>query len=176
MRLPNEYRKYKKIFPSIELGKTRSLLECDFYDTHYCYLDEIDDDYLLSVGMSSEDLVLQYGFDYSKFYLDASLKAVNSRTRPIEGIKKWQDVSYEYLYLFGDSCSFLEAEGFKFFLPAAIYHFLLVPNNSSFMDYFIYRLERDWGKEQYLFNTEQKRLIKNFVEQYYPESTFLTKV
>lgn len=166
----------KKLFPSIELGQTRSLLECDFYDTHYCYFDEIDNDFLLSIGMSSEDLILKYNFDYPEFYLKVALKAAHLRTRPIEGIRVWQDVTYEYLCYFGDSCYFLEAEGFKFFLPAAIYHFLLVPNNSSFMDYFIYRLERDWGKEQYLFNTEQKQLIKNFVEQYYPESTFLTKV
>ena len=34
----------ENIFPPFQLRDNRSLLECDFYDTHYRYFDQIDDD------------------------------------------------------------------------------------------------------------------------------------
>ena len=107
----------ENIFPPFQLGDNRSLLECDFYNTHYCYFDQIDDDYLSAIDMSAEGLLLEWGFDWSKFYLQAGLEAARSRTRPREGIKTWKNVSYEYLYYFGTECSYLSSEGFKFFFP-----------------------------------------------------------
>ena len=88
----------ENIFPPFQLGDNRSLLECDFYNTHYCYFDQIDDDYLSAIDMSAEGLLLKWSFDWPKFYLQAGLDAARSRTRPLESIKTWNDVSYKCLY------------------------------------------------------------------------------
>ncbi|ESK54079.1 hypothetical protein [Acinetobacter tjernbergiae] len=82
----------EQVFPPFELKANRSLLECDFYDTHYRYFDQIDDDYLSAIGISAEDLLLEYNFDWPKFYLKVGLEAARSRSRPHEEIKTWRDV------------------------------------------------------------------------------------
>jgi len=69
-------------FPLFQLGDNRSLLECDFYDTHYGYFDQIDDDYLSAIQLSAEGLLLEYGFDWPEFYIQVGLEAVRSRSRP----------------------------------------------------------------------------------------------
>ena len=76
-------------FPLFQLGDNRSLLECDFYDTHYGYFDQIDDDYLSAIQLSAEGLLLEYGFDWPEFYIQVGLEAVRSRSRPQEGITTW---------------------------------------------------------------------------------------
>ena len=157
----------ENIFPPFQLGDNRSLLECDFYNTHYCYFDQIDDDYLSAIDMSAEGLLLEWGFDWSKFYLQAGLDAARSRTRPLEGIKTWKDVSYEYLYYFGYNCSFLSSEGFKFFLPASVYYFLTTDKNKTYMDWFIFRLKLQWEKDNHVFNDVQKKFIVEFVKKHY---------
>lgn len=157
----------EKIFPPFELGENRSLLECDFYDTHHCYFDQIDDDYLFAIQMSAEGLLLEFGFDWPEFYLQAGIEAVRSRSRPQEGIKTWKDVSYEYLYYFGQDCSYLSSEGFKFFLPAAVYHFLTTDQNKAYIDRFIFRFESQWEKDNHVFNDAQKKFIIEFVREHY---------
>ncbi|MBF7690783.1 DUF6714 family protein [Acinetobacter pollinis] len=155
------------IFPLKELGNHRSLLECDFYDTHYIYFDDIDDEYLSAINLSAEDLILAYNMDYPDFYKKFGIAASISRSRPSENIKTWIDVSYKYLYYFGESCSYLDSEGFKFFLPSAIYYVLLEPEkNNSFIDYFVYRLEFRWDIDSHIFNSDQKRLIRLFISEY----------
>ena len=152
-----------KIFPPFQLGEIRSLFEWDFYDTHYRYFDQIDDNYLSAIKFSAEDLILEFGFDWPDFYLQVGLEAARSRNRPQEGIQTWQDVSYEYLYYFGMDCSFLSSEGFKFFLPAAIYHFLTTDKNKAFIDSFVFRLQTRWEEDNYLFSDGQKEFIKEFL-------------
>ncbi|USA54575.1 hypothetical protein NDN13_05105 [Acinetobacter sp. C32I] len=155
----------EKIFPLYDLGDSYSLLECDFYDTHYRYFEEIDDNYLTALNMSAKDLILKYNFQWPEFYTNAALKAVSTRIRPQEGIKTWEDVSYEYLYYFGDSCSFLDSKGFKFFLPAAINHFLTTNKNKAFMDSFVFRLETRWDEDNHVFSDDQKQFIKEFLRE-----------
>lgn len=104
-----------KVFPAIELGNNRSLFEEDFYDTHYRYFDQVDDAYLNALNMSPENLILKWGFDWPEFYIKIGIEAVKARSRPYEGINKWQDVTYEYLYYFSDSCCCLSSAGFNFF-------------------------------------------------------------
>ena len=157
----------EKIFPPFQLGSNRSLLECDFYDTHYRYFDQIDDNYLSAVEMTAEDLLLKWGFDWPEFYLQAGLEAARSSTRPIEGINTCKDVNYEYLYYFGDNCNFLSSEGYKFFFSTAVYHFLTTNQNKSYMDWFIFRLESRWETDKYVFNDAQKKFIIEFVKEYY---------
>lgn len=157
----------EQVFPPFELKANRSLLECDFYDTHYRYFDQIDDDYLSEIGISAECLLLEYSFDWPKFYLKVGLEAARSRSRPHEQIKTWRDVSYEYLYYFGQDCSYLSSEGFKFFLPAAFYYFLLTDENKAYMDWFIFRLNSQWQIDQYIFNDDQKTFILSFVNDHY---------
>lgn len=157
----------EKIFPPFQLVDNRSLLECDFYDTHYRYFDQIDDEYLSAIEMSAESLLLEYDFDWSEFYLKIGLEAARSRSRPHEGIETWKDVNYEYLYYFGESCSYLSSEGFKFFLPAAIYHFLTTNQNKAYMDRFIFRLESQWEKDNHVFNNDQKNFIFEFIKDHY---------
>lgn len=153
------------VFPSFQLGRNRSLLECDFFDTHYSYFEQIDNDYLSILELSAEDLLLSYGFDWPDFYLKIGLEAVRSRGRQKEGIKIWTDVSYEYLYYFGVDCSYLSSEGFKFFLPAAIYHFLTTDKNKAYMDSFIFRLETRWEEDNHVFSNDQKKIIKEFLTE-----------
>ena len=157
----------EQIFPPFELGENRSLLECDFYDTHYGYFDQIDDDYLSAIKISAEGLLLEYGFDWPEFYLQAGLEAVRSRSRPQEGIRIWKDVSYQYLSYFGQDCGCLSSEGFKFFLPAAIYHFLTTDQNKAYMDWFVFRLESQWEKDNHVFNDAQKKFIIEFITKHY---------
>lgn len=157
----------EKTFPPFQLGDNRSLLECDFYDTHYGYFDQIDDDYLSAIEMSAEGLLLEYGFDWPKFYIQVGLEAARSRSRPHEGIKTWKDVSYEYLYYFGQDCSYLSSEGFKFFFPAATYHFLTTSQNTAYMDRFVFRLESQWEIDNHVFNDTQKKFIIEFVREHY---------
>lgn len=157
-------------FPPFQLGDNRSLLECDFYDTHYGYFDQIDDDYLSAIQMSAEGLLLEYGFDWPEFYIQVGLEAVRSRSRPQEGIKTWKDVSFEYLYYFGQNCGYLSSEGFKFFLPTAVYHFLTSDQNKTYMDCFIFRLESQWEKDNRVFNDTQKKFIIEFVRENYKEN------
>ena len=157
----------EKTFPFFQLGENRSLLECDFYDSHHRYFDQIDDDYLFAIEMSAEGLLLESGFDWPEFYMQAGLEAVRSRSRPNEGLKIWKDVSYEYLNYFGISCSFLSSEGFKFFLPAALYYFLLTDENKAYMDWFIFRLDSQWEKDKHIFNGDQKAFILTFVRDHY---------
>ena len=159
----------ERIFPPFPLGENRSLLECDFYDTHYKYFDQIDDNYLSAVEMKAEDLLLKWGFDWSEFYLQAGLEAARSRARPQEGITIWKDVSHEYLYYFGDSCSFLSSEGYKFFFPAAAYYFLTIDQNKAYMDWFIFRLNSQWKDDQQVFNDAQKKFIIEFVKEHYQD-------
>ena len=147
----------EKIFPPCELKENRSLLECDFYDTHYSYFDQIDDDYLSAIGVSAEGLLLEFGFDWPDFYLQIGIRAVRSRSRPHEEIKTWKDVSYEYFYYFGQNCSYLSSEGFKFFLPAVLYYFLTTDENKACMDWFIFRLNSHWENDQHVFNEDQKK-------------------
>ncbi|MDI3454934.1 hypothetical protein QLG01_17230 [Acinetobacter sp. V89_4] len=156
---------FEKVFPPFQLGGNRSLLECDFYDTHYRYFEQIDNDYLSALELSAEDLLLSYGFDWPDFYLQIGLEAVRSRGRPQEGIKIWTDVSYEYLYYFGVNCSYLSSEGFKFFLPAAIYYFLTTDKNKAYMDSFIFRLETRWEEDNHVFSDDQKKFIKEFLTE-----------
>lgn len=164
----NIYNSIRDIFPEYELNTERTLFECDFYDTHYRYFDEIDDNYLTAINMSAEDLVLKYGFDWPKFYTEAGVDAANSRSRPQEGIKIWKDVSYEYLYYFGQSCSFLGSDGFKFFLPAALFHYLARPDrNNSFMESFVFRLDMQWAEDSNFFNDLQKKFIINFLKEHF---------
>lgn len=160
----------EKVFPPFELKENRSLLECDFYDTHYWYFEQIDDDCLSTIGVSAEGLLLEYNFDWPEFYLKAGLEAIRSRSRPHEGIKTWKDVSYEYLYYFGQNCSYLSSEGFKFFLPAAFYYFLSTDENKTYMDSFIFRLDSQWEKDQLVFNGDQKAFILTFVREHYKEN------
>ncbi|MEJ2900754.1 DUF6714 family protein [Acinetobacter sp. NS-4] len=157
----------EEIFPPFQLGDNRSLLECDFFDTHYGYFEQIDDDYLSAIGVSAEGLLLEYGFDWPEFYMQVGLEAVRSRSRPHEGLKTWKDVSYEYLYYFGQNCSYLNSEGFKFFLPAAFYYFLLTNENKTYMDSFIFRLDSQWEKDQHVFNDAQKKFIIEFIKEHY---------
>ena len=157
----------EKIFPPFQLGNNRSLFECDFYDTHYGYFDQIDDDYLSAIEISAEDLILEYGFDWPEFYTKVGLEAVHSRSRPLEGIKTWKDVSYEYLYYFGQNCVYLSSEGFKFFLPAALYYLLSTDENKTYMDSFIFRLNSQWEKDQHVFDDDQKSFILTFVRDHY---------
>ncbi|USA45196.1 hypothetical protein NDN11_10690 [Acinetobacter sp. C26M] len=152
----------KKTFPLYNMDGSYLLLECDFYDTHYRYFDQIDDDYLSAIEMSAEDLILEFGFDWPTFYVKAGLEAARSRSRPEEGIKTWEDVSYEYLYYFSDSCSFLDSNGFKFFLPAAIYHYLTTDENKAFLDSFVFRLQTRWDEDNHVFSDDQKQFIKEF--------------
>lgn len=77
----------EEIFPPFQLGDNRSLLECDFYDTHYGYFEQIDDDYLSAIEISAKGLILEYGFDWPEFYLKIGLEAACSRSRPHEGSK-----------------------------------------------------------------------------------------
>ena len=157
----------EEIFSPFQLADNRSLLECDFYDTHHRYFDEIDDDYLSAIEISAEGLLLEYNLDWPEFYLKAGLEAIRSRSRPHEGIKTWKDVSYEYLYYFGQDCSFLSSEGFKFFLPAAFYYFLSTDENKAYMDWFIFRLNSQWEKDCYVFNDDQKNFISEFIKKHY---------
>lgn len=157
----------EKVFPPFELKENRSLLECDFYDTHYWYFEQIDDDYLTTIELPAEGLLLEYNFDWPEFYLKAGLEAIRSRSRPYEGITTWKDVSYEYLYYFGQDCSYLSSEGFKFFLPAALYYFLSTDENKAYMDSFIFRLDSQWEKDQHVFNSNQKKFIIKFVRENY---------
>lgn len=152
----------EKVFPAFELGENRSLLECDFYDTHHCYFDQIDDDYLSAVQVSAEGLLLEFGFDWPEFYLQTGLEAALLRSRPHERIRTWKDVSYEYLYYFGQNCSFLSSEGFKFYLPAAIYHFLTTDQNKAFMDSFGVRLNTRWVEDNHVFSDTQIEFIAKF--------------
>ncbi|WP_433848177.1 hypothetical protein [Acinetobacter proteolyticus] len=153
----------EKVFPLIQLGENRSLLECDFYDTHYRYFDQIDEDYLSAIKMSAEDLLLEFGFDWPDFYLKVGLEAARLRSRPQEGIQTWKDVSYEYLYYFGMDCSYLSSNGFKFFLPAAIYHFLTTDKNKAFIDSFVFRLQTRWEEDNHVFSDDQKEFIEEFL-------------
>ena len=148
----------EEIFPPFELWDNRSLFECDFYDTHYGYFDQIDNSYLAVIETSAEDVILEYGFDWPEFYTQVGLEAVRSRSRPLEGIKTWKDVSYEYLYYFGQNCCYLSSEGFKFFLHAALYYFLSIDENKAYMDSFIFRLNSQWEKDQHVFNDAQKKI------------------
>ena len=159
-------RKYlEEIFPQIPLGESYSLLECDFYDTHHRYFNQIDDNYLSAINMTAEDLILKYNFQWPEFYTNAALKAASTRSRPQEGINTWKDVNYEYLYYFGNSCSFLDTNGFKFFLTAAMYQYLTFPEkNYSFIDSFIYRLDSQLGKDHYVSNAPQKKFIELFLK------------
>lgn len=160
----------EKLFPPFELKENRSLLECDFCDTHRRYFEDIDDDYLSLIGVSEEGLLLEYNFDWPEFYLKAGLEAIRSRSRPQEGIKTWKDVSDEYLYYFGQSCSFLSSEGFKFFLPAAFYYFLSTGEDKPYyMDWFIFRLNSQWEKDCYVFNDDQKNFINGFRKKFYSD-------
>lgn len=164
----NKQKSLENIFPPAPLGENRTLFECDFYDTHYSYFDQIDDNYLSAIDMSSEDLILKYNFDIPEFYTIIGVKAAVSRTRPNEGIKIWKDVSYEYLYYFGSECCYLSSDGFKFFFPAALYHFLTAPKkNNAFMDSFIFRLDSRWEEDNHVFNDTQKIFIIEFVREYY---------
>ncbi|GAB3044700.1 hypothetical protein GCM10027155_07200 [Acinetobacter apis] len=161
------------IFPTKELGNHRSLFECDFYDTHYRYYDEVDGEYLSAVNLSAENLILAYNMDYPNFYQKIGIIAATSRTRPNENIKTWKDITYEYLYYFSDSCSYLDSEGFKFYLPAAIYYVLVKPeNNNSFIDHFLYRLEFRWDLDNHVFNNDQKRFIRLFINDYHKRDFF----
>ncbi|WP_228203403.1 hypothetical protein [Acinetobacter sp. CFCC 10889] len=157
----------EKIFPPFPLGENRSLLECDFYDTHYSYFDQITDDYLSALEVSAEELILEWSFDWPNSYLQIGLEAARSRTRPIEGINTWKDISYEYLYYFGYNCSFLSSEGYKFFFPAATYYFLTTDQNKAYMDWFIFRLNSQWEKDNHVFNDIQKEFIIEFVKEHY---------
>ena len=157
-------------FPLFPLGENRYLLECDFYDTHHRYFDQIDDGYLSAIEMSAEGLLLESGFDWPEFYMQVGLEAVRSRSRPNEGIKTWKDVSYEYLNYFGISCSFLSSVGFKFFIPAAFYYYLSTDKNKAYMDWFIFRLNSQWEKDQHVFNDAQKEIIVEFIKEYYKEN------
>ncbi len=74
---------------------------------------------------------------------------------------------YEYLYYFGQDCSYLSSEGFKFFLPAALYYFLSTDENKAYMDWFIFRLNSQWEKDQYIFDGNQQTFILAFVSDYY---------
>jgi len=160
----------EKNFPPFQLGDNRSLLECDFYDTHHRYFDQIDDGYLSAIEMSAEGLLLESGFDWPEFYMQVGLEAVRSRSRPNEGIKTWKDVSYEYLNYFGINCSFLSSVGFKFFIPAAFYYYLSTDENKAYMDWFIFRLDSQWEKDQLVFNGDQKAFILTFVREHYKEN------
>ncbi|WP_151715855.1 DUF6714 family protein [Acinetobacter sp. TUM15071] len=160
-KITQEY--LEKTFPLYNLGASYSLLECDFYDTHHRYFDQIDDYYLSAIEMSAEDLILEFGFDWPAFYVEAGLEAARSRSRPEEGIQTWEDVSYEYLYYFSDSCSFLDSKGFKFFLPAAINHFLTTNKNKAFIDSFVFRLQTRWEEDNHVFSDDQKQFIKEFL-------------
>ncbi|WP_173910733.1 hypothetical protein [Acinetobacter sp. Marseille-Q1618] len=163
----NIEKSIEQIFPPLQLGNTRTLFECAFYDAHYGYFDQIDDTYLSAIETSAEGLILEYGFDWPEFYMQVGLEAVRSRSRPNEGIKTWKDVNYEYLYYFGGDCSYLSSDGFKFFLPAAIYHFLTTNQNKAYMDRFIFRLESQCEKDQHVFNDDQKKFIIEFVKEHY---------
>ena len=160
----------ERLFPKQPLGAGRSLLEGDFYDTHYRFFDDIDDDYLQATGHSATDLLLKYAFDWPEFYLQASLQAAQLRRRPIEGYTTWQDVTYEYLYYFSDSCCFIDPLGFQFFLPAAIKHYLLAieqNENTVFIESFVYRIDRDWGTMDWLFDDAQTDYIARWIKQYF---------
>ncbi|MDI1221677.1 MULTISPECIES: hypothetical protein [Acinetobacter] len=156
----------EKTFPPFELGENRSLLECDFFDTYYCYFDQIDDDFLSQRQMSTEDLFLKINFDWPEFYLQIGLEAAHLRSRPNERIRTWKDVSYEYLYYFGQECYSLSSEGFKFYLPAAIYHFLTTDQNKAFMDSFGFRLNTRWGEDNHVFSDAQKEFIAKFKREH----------
>ena len=156
------------IFPEYFLSIERTLFECDFYDTHYRYFDQVDDAYLNALNMSPENLILKWGFEWPEFYTKVGLEALKTRSRPYEGIRTWKDVNYEYLYYFGQSCSFLGSDGFKFFLPAALFHYLARPDrNNSFMDSFVFRLDSQWGQDVHFFNDSQKKFIIEFVKEHY---------
>lgn len=58
------------VFSTTQLENQRTLFEEDFYDTHYRYFDQIDDDYLMATNMSAADLILKWGFDWPDYYLD----------------------------------------------------------------------------------------------------------
>lgn len=64
----------ENIFPPFQLGDNRSLLECDFYNTHYCYFDQIDDDYLSAIDMSAEGLLLEWASIGKSFTYKQGLK------------------------------------------------------------------------------------------------------
>lgn len=167
MQLMNEL---EQLFPKQPLGAGRSLLEGDFYDTHRRFFDEIDDAYLQAVGHCATDLLLQYGFDWPDVYLKAGLQAAQLRRRPVEGYTTWHDVTYEYLYYFGDSCSFVDSIGFKFFLPAAIkHHWLAIEQhkNTAFIDSFVYRIQREWGTTAWDFDDAQTDYIAQWVKQHF---------
>lgn len=159
----NIYELLQKVFPPFELKDNRTLLECDFYDTHYRFFDQIDDEYLSAIEMSAEELLLAYGFDWPNSYLKIGLDAVRSRSRPQESITSWTDVSYEYLYYFGMNCSYLSSEGFKFYLPAAIYYYLTTDENKAFMDSFIFRLQTRWEEDNHVFSDDQKEFIAEYL-------------
>lgn len=160
--------KLEKIFPEYQLTNQRTLFECDFYDTHYRFFDEIDDDYLKALNNSSpQDLILKWGFDWPAHYLKIGLQAVESRSRPQENIQSWKDISYEYLFYFSDSCCFLETEGFKFFLPAAIFHYLDLADSTTslgFMDHFLHRLKYASTKDLSVFDSIQKDFLSEFTK------------
>ena len=162
-------------FADVQLAGARTLLECDFYDTHYRYFDEVDDQYLTAVENSAEDLLLKYGFDWPEHYMSLGLTALKNRARPDEQIKFWTEVDHEYLYYFGGECCFLDSEGFRFFLPAAMSRFLDAgEKNTTFIDHFINRLDLKWGKDAAYFNNEQKAVIAEFVQQYFPREVSWT--
>ncbi len=151
-------------FPAYKLTTERTLFENDFYDTHYRYFDQIDDKYLSATNMSEKDLILEWGFEWPEFYINIAIEAAQTRSRPKENISTWKDVTYEYLYYFGDNCCYLSPEGFKFFLPAAfLQYFSNVTIDRSFMDFFVSRFKLRWSEDRDFFNEKQIECTKKFI-------------
>lgn len=146
----------KTLFPPQPIQNSRTLFECDFYDTHRRYFEQVDDDYLQALNVSEEDLILVYGFDWPNKYVELAIEALQHHKRPNESIKTWEDVDEEYLYYFSNACSFLEPSGFKFFMPAAMFHYAnSAYKNNEVMVHFLMRFNQRRAEDSGLFNEKQ---------------------
>ena len=156
-------------FIDCSLDDEFTLLEWSFFDTHYRYTTEIDNQYLENYGSSPDKILIDLKKDYPDNYSDILIKSVNCRDRTIENRSNWEQITFDYLYNFSSDVCYLSPKAFKFYLPAAmtIYADCVQKNeDTSYFLYFYSRLERLNAKDLALFDKEQLHAIADFLVFY----------
>ena len=87
------------------------------------------------------------------------------QARALDDETRWFELTKAEIEEFGDTLPFMDAEGYKFYLPAFMIYALQNPKSESVAaDWTIYSLESDRLQRFHVFNEKQKRVIRLFLE------------
>ena len=155
-------------FRGVSLGNAYTLLEEDFFDTHYRHFDKIDDQYLSANNCTPRDLLLKWGFDWPISSQEIAIKAIENRCRAENQFKSWSEVTYNY-FCTHNAITFLSPDAFVYYLPAMMQIYLenYQSNlNMYYIDSFIFYIETFHQKIISLLTNEQLNATIEFLKFY----------